>query len=313
MTILKKFNTTILTIRSSSGAVCCPSYPNYAAPSHWHNDIEFIAVLSGQMTYNVNGKRISLRKDEGIFINSCQMHFGFSEQKEECEFLCILLHPVLLCTTSALERDFVLPVIHNHSLPFLYFHRDIDWQNAIFLQCKVIYEMKETPAAPLKIQAAFLKIWAFLYENMELDTKEEAGDGNMMILRNMIAFIQQNYKNKITLSEIAASGTYRTEQMLQIVLRAPRTISKSVSDAVPAEKSHGASEKHNKKHYGNRPWKQALEAAAISRKFSVKITVKAPEDTGLLFKKVFEIEKPPEPYPGRNHAMKHRGFEPRTT
>src|SRR5699024_3565136 len=108
-----------------------------------------IAVLSGQMTYNVNGKRISLRKDEGIFINSCQMHFGFSEQKEECEFLCILLHPVLLCTTSALERDFVLPVIHNHSLPFLYFHRDIDWQNAIFLQCKVIYEMKETPAAPL--------------------------------------------------------------------------------------------------------------------------------------------------------------------
>ena len=182
------------------------SYPNYAAPSHWHNDIELIAVLSGQMTYNVNGKRISLRKEEGIFINSCQMHFGFSEQKEECEFLCILLHPVLLCTTSALERDFVLPVIHNHSLPFLHFHRDIDWQNAIFLQCKVIYEMKETPAAPLKIQAAFLKIWAFLYENMELDTKEEAGDGNMMILRNMIAFIQQNYKNKITLSEIAASG-----------------------------------------------------------------------------------------------------------
>ena len=71
------------------------SYPNYAAPSHWHNDIELIAVLSGQMTYNVNGKRISLRKDEGIFINSCQMHFGFSEQKEECEFL---LHSSSSCT-----------------------------------------------------------------------------------------------------------------------------------------------------------------------------------------------------------------------
>ena len=29
-------------------------YPNYAAPSHWHDDIELIAVLDGEMDYHVN-------------------------------------------------------------------------------------------------------------------------------------------------------------------------------------------------------------------------------------------------------------------
>ena len=73
------------------------TYPHYAAPSHWHEDIELIAVLSGQMKYSVNGEIIDLKEGEGIFVNSRQMHFGFSDTNAECEFLCTLFHPMLLC------------------------------------------------------------------------------------------------------------------------------------------------------------------------------------------------------------------------
>lgn len=41
-------------------------YPNYTAPSHWHDDIELIAVLDGEMDYNVNGEITTLQKGEGI-------------------------------------------------------------------------------------------------------------------------------------------------------------------------------------------------------------------------------------------------------
>lgn len=54
-------------------------YPEYRAPSHWHDDIEFICVLSGGMKYNVNGEIVNLKKGEGIFVNSGQMHSGFSD------------------------------------------------------------------------------------------------------------------------------------------------------------------------------------------------------------------------------------------
>lgn len=36
------------------------NYPSYAAPPHWHDNIEFIMVLSGSMAYNVNGEIIEL-------------------------------------------------------------------------------------------------------------------------------------------------------------------------------------------------------------------------------------------------------------
>lgn len=62
------------------------SYPNYAAPSHWHDDIEFIAIISGEMQYNVNGKIVTLHPGEGILVNSCQMHYGYSTTKKECHF-----------------------------------------------------------------------------------------------------------------------------------------------------------------------------------------------------------------------------------
>ena len=44
-------------------------YPEYRAPSHWHDDIEFICVLSGGMKYNINGEIVNLKKGEGIFVN----------------------------------------------------------------------------------------------------------------------------------------------------------------------------------------------------------------------------------------------------
>lgn len=36
------------------------SYPDYRAISHWHDDIELILILSGQMNYNINGNVILL-------------------------------------------------------------------------------------------------------------------------------------------------------------------------------------------------------------------------------------------------------------
>ena len=54
------------------------SYPNYSGVSHWHDDIELILILSGEMKYNVNGNIFPLHKNEGIFVNSRQLHFGFS-------------------------------------------------------------------------------------------------------------------------------------------------------------------------------------------------------------------------------------------
>ena len=83
-------------------------FPNYTANSHWHDDIELIAVISGHMMYNVNGQILRINEGEGILINSRQFHFGFSDDKTECDYICVLFHPMILCTTTHPDRKSVV-------------------------------------------------------------------------------------------------------------------------------------------------------------------------------------------------------------
>ena len=107
-------------------------YLNYSAPNHWHDDIELIAVLSGEMEYSVNGEILALKKGQGLLVNAGQMHFGFSRKKTECDFICILLHPMLLSPLPSFEQDFILPVIRNQNFPYLFLHEETSWERAIY-------------------------------------------------------------------------------------------------------------------------------------------------------------------------------------
>ena len=181
-------------------------YPNYTAPSHWHDDIELIAILAGEMKYNVNGEIINLTRGNGILVNARQMHFGFSDTRAECDFICILLHPLLLCSTSSCENDFILPVIHNNAMPYIFLDANIAWQKKILDQIHFMYTRKDLKTVPLDVQSSFSAIWSLLYENMPPDDNMISLQSNdLTITKNMVGFIQKYYTHKISLTDIAVS------------------------------------------------------------------------------------------------------------
>ena len=198
-------------------------YPNYSAPNHWHDDIELIAVLSGEMEYSVNGELLELKKGQGLLVNAGQMHFGFSHQKKECDFICVLLHPVLLCPLPSYERDFVNPVIHNKGLPYLLLKPEIPWKKDIYDKILYLYDIRKEKTAPLKILAAFARIWELLCENISADKnpaeKNMQENRDLVIVKNMARFIQQNYMEKISLADIAASGAVGQSKCCKLFAR----------------------------------------------------------------------------------------------
>lgn len=182
-------------------------YPNYTAPNHWHDDIELIVILDGEMNYNVNGKIIKLHNGEGIFVNAGQMHFGFSDSRTECHFICMILHPLLLCTVPAYEQEFVLPVIRCSCAPFVFLDPNVHWQRDILKQIHFANQIKDQKTAPLKVQSSFFAIWSLLYENIPKNSNiVNPQNIDLTIVKNMVGFIQKNYSHKISLMEIAASG-----------------------------------------------------------------------------------------------------------
>ena len=187
------------------------SYPDYSSISHWHKDLEFILIKKGTMTYNVNGRLIELEEDSGIIVNSRQLHYGFSMEHNECEFICILLSPELLHTNDWFYQNCIEPITESASCPYLYLRRN-DWMASIMEKLDKIYDsFGKIPAKSLsyfELIDDYFAIMKVLYENLDLENqprKPETSD--LSSLKKMIAYIEEHYMERITLTDIALSGT----------------------------------------------------------------------------------------------------------
>lgn len=195
---------------------CLSNYSNYSADSHWHEDLELIYVLSGHMDYNVNGEIIRMEEEQGIIVNARQLHYGFSAEHKECEFICVLLHPMLLCITQHMDSNFISPILSDASMPYIFLDSSIEWQCSILSDIKTMYSVKDKSAAPLYIQNIFYHIWIYLIENTKKVNRVKRQNRNLSVLKDMLSFIQKNYSERITLDDISKSGNVSKSTCLVI-------------------------------------------------------------------------------------------------
>lgn len=182
-------------------------FPNYSAASHWHDDVEFLVVKSGRMDYNVNGEIVHLGPGDGIFVNARQLHYGFSTAKEECDHICVLLHPLRLCSSLRLEQQYLLPILGDERLSCHVLHPGVDWEREILEDLNRIYEYRCAPAAELQYQSCFYRIWWNLYTHLQSHgTPKQAAGRKLTALKAMLAYIEANYQNHITLDHICDAG-----------------------------------------------------------------------------------------------------------
>ena len=186
------------------------SYPDYSSISHWHKDLEFILIKKGAMTYNVNGSLIDLEEDSGIIVNSRQLHYGFSAEHNECEFICILLSPELLLENSWFYQNFIEPVTENAAYPYLYLKRN-GWMASVMEKLENIYDSfgkkKGNPISYFELMEDYFSIMKILYEHLDVKNAvpmRESSD--LASVRNMMTFIEEHYMEHITLADIALSG-----------------------------------------------------------------------------------------------------------
>lgn len=115
------------------------AYPDYSGVSHWHEELEFIVVKKGKMTYNVNGKLTELNEGCGIMVNSRQLHYGFSMEHNECEFICILLSPGILGGNRWFYQNLIERVTANCLYPYLYLGNN-GWQASVLERLNKMYD-----------------------------------------------------------------------------------------------------------------------------------------------------------------------------
>lgn len=186
------------------------AYPDYSAISHWHEDLEFILIKKGKMTYNVNGELIELHENCGIMVNSRQLHYGFSKEHHECEFICILLSPQLLKGNEWFYQNCIEPVTQNAAYPYYRLSRE-GREGIIMERLEKLYNSVSASLTDslscFNVIEDFTAIMKLLYEKFPFEASMNTKDATeLSLLRIMISYIEEHYTERITLEEIAAAG-----------------------------------------------------------------------------------------------------------
>ena len=93
---------------------------------HWHDDLEFICVLSGDIGYYVDGEHVVMRAGEGIFVNARHMHL-ICNATLGCTLLCVIFPPTILCSTEYIASKMVNPILNTKELAYLSLSDQIPW------------------------------------------------------------------------------------------------------------------------------------------------------------------------------------------
>ena len=173
---------------------------------HWHSDVEFICIKKGSAFYQLNGCTVKMTEGEGIFVNSRQLHMLISGE-DDCLLDCIIFHPMLLCASRHIEEKYVHPVISNTSAPYILLHENVTWEKEVLTRLSFLYELSEKADCELEMLKVVYDIWKLLYTNLPGTTSENSKyDGGFEITKAMIAYIQEHYKETLTLDMLCRAG-----------------------------------------------------------------------------------------------------------
>lgn len=197
-------------------------YTNRKAICHWHEDIELIYILDGEMYYDVNGTKILLTKGQCIVVNSHHLHYGYAHRNRECKFICVLFHPDLLKANLYTYQKYVEPIITAPSIPYWYFEQTTSWYDTVLEPLISLCCTKKTSDTSFgnvyKTMGLFYHLWDILFEHTTPEdyANPMSEDPNLQLQKSMISFVYDHYSENIELKDIAAAGNISTSKCCKL-------------------------------------------------------------------------------------------------
>ena len=177
---------------------------------HWHDEMEYIRIERGCMYYYINGEKILMKEGEAVLINSRQMHYSSPYRQQDCTYQAVLFRTQLLTGSREIARRYICPITQNPSFSFIRLYISQPGHRKIMDIFDKIYAnyMSNIPEKELYIISDLLLIWAALFELEDVaDRDSQQEDENIRSQKNMMSYIYQNYRKKLSLQDIAGPET----------------------------------------------------------------------------------------------------------
>lgn len=183
----------------------------YGHVRHQHSEVQFSLVTRGNVMFQAAGGTYLLHQGQGIFFNSDYLHEASCEDGSDGTYLCIKFMPQLLYSQlgSRIYSKYFEPILDSRQLQVLPL-LDEPWQREA---CRRLEELADLyDRAPdgfeLQINACLTEVWLLMYRNSGAEKRKTVplSYSDKQRISELHRFIQENYADKITLDDIAASA-----------------------------------------------------------------------------------------------------------
>ena len=184
-------------------------------PWHWHEALEFDYVVEGSVKVSTSSQTQTFQKGEAFFINTNVLTSMVNSQ--ECILDSHLFHPVFLGGhfKSVFETKYLNPVLQNKNLDLLPIRGQTQQQKQITSRLRQLARLQQEQDREFQTRSLVGEIWLLLLEELKNTQLRQVSTKNQDRLLTMMAFIQENHGEKLTLEEIADAAAVSTRECLR--------------------------------------------------------------------------------------------------
>ena len=181
---------------------------------HWHEDLQFLYVISGTVKVTTLEETVFLSAGEGIFINKNVVHLV--EKAGECCYKSFLFPDYFVSFYLGSPAGKLTAGITNNPQLSILPLRQAAWQKNILKQLSKLIELEEikTEFYPYEVLVTLCSLWLILLKNIEVKT-ETPKKTTSRRMQSFLLYIEENYRNDITLESLSAAANVSKSECLR--------------------------------------------------------------------------------------------------
>lgn len=190
-------------------------------PWHWHDELEIVVILSGEVSVFIAGCELKLKAGEGYFANSGILHSAELRSKTGWQHAMVFSPRVIATPDDIVWNTYVSPVLSHKNLPFIKLTPRIHWQKDIlsFAEKAWISGAHEKTDYPLTVRSSLSQIASLLLHNVDSEAEHHFTSKTQrdeLRIKKTLYYIETHFREQITIEDIAESANISVSTLLRL-------------------------------------------------------------------------------------------------
>ena len=172
---------------------------------HWHNEMEYLYLVEGELLFQIENQSFPLHAKEGIFIPPGLLHTAKNIGNSPISFYALVFSSNFLISSfdTYSYNTYILPIMHNNLRFAITLQEAIPWQKDIL---GFLHSIFTENRSGLYIRGQALLIWDTLYRNHIVKIGVQKSLQTLSVqLTPAITYIQKNYQQSVRLEDLAST------------------------------------------------------------------------------------------------------------